>query len=297
MIKIVMQNLQAIASAEVEIEERSITEFVGNNSNGKSILAKVIQAITSGDIRRKEVRQALIKDGTSQAVFAIGTETQQMAVVLGEEIKDCSIVYIPQVGNPDKFLTRALSDKQACDTILHKFGFRVYAQGDICLQLSPTFGAIPFITTSGTVNGEIVTDIITDKVAQEFLDSFKSITFPTFRTKLNNARREKEQIENFMATVAHYDWQEYERLAQRMSYLLQVIDNYKFITVDDIDIPPLGFKLMPTPEVKDLLLPLRYVTAPVISNLDTELDELIAVYNGVCPTCGRRFFEHEVEHG
>ena len=294
MIKIVLQNLQAIANAEFELDDKSITEFVGNNSNGKSILAKVIQSITSGDITRKEIRQALIKDGCQQAVFAMAHGNQQIGVILQEELKNCSVLYIPNVNKPEKSIARALSDKQGVESILHKFGFRTYAQGDICLQLSPTFGAIPFITTSGAVNGEIVQDITSDKVAEEFIDSFKNITFPIFRSKLAAAKKERETLETLIASVGDYDWREYEELAGKMKVVMDAIENYKFIRVEDIAIPPLGFKLVKVPRIVDIPFPINIDKAPRLSQLDMELSNLIAVLNDTCPTCGRKFIEGEI---
>ena len=297
MIKIVLQNLQAIANAEFEIGDRSITEFVGNNSNGKSILAKVIQSITSGDIRRKEVRQALIKDGKQSALFAINNGNQQLGIILAEELKDSFILYIPNADDPERSIRRGLGDKGALETVLHKFGFRTYAQGDICLQLSPTFGAIPFITTSGAVNGEIVADITTDKVADEFLDSFKNITFPTFRSKIAAAKRERESLETMIASVNDYDWREFESLSERIGTILEAIKNYKFIRINDIPVPMIGFDLMDTPKLKEIPIIKTFDKAPRLGFLDSEITNLVAVLNDTCPTCGRKFIEREVLDG
>ena len=62
MIKIELQNIQAIGSAEINIAENTITVFSGDNSNGKSILSKVIEAVTSGDIKTKDIRHRDIID-------------------------------------------------------------------------------------------------------------------------------------------------------------------------------------------------------------------------------------------
>ena len=70
MIKIDIQNIQAITTAEIIIKENTITVFSGDNSNGKSILSKVIQAVTSGDIKNKDIRRSLIKDGAECGIIS-----------------------------------------------------------------------------------------------------------------------------------------------------------------------------------------------------------------------------------
>lgn len=291
MIRIELVNIQSIEEAVFEIEEKSITEFVGNNSNGKSILSKVIQAVTSGDIRHKEVRQALIKDGQPYGLFGITYKTQQIVFSFYEELKDCLVVYVPNTANPDKNIVRQLSDREGIESILHKFGFRTYAKGDICLQLSPTFGAIPFITTSGAVNGEIVQDITTDKVAQEFLDSFKDITFPIFRNKLSAAKKEKESLETVIAAAGSYDWRVFEDIAKESDKILNMLEGYKFIRINELPIPPLGFKIRATPHLRELPFPINIAKAPRVGFLESELNNLEAILNDKCPTCGRAFIQ------
>ena len=78
MFKIDMVNIQAIGEAHIELEENSIVEFVGDNSNGKSILSKVIEYLTKGDLIQKDVRQALIKDTEQQAVFIMTHNKEQL---------------------------------------------------------------------------------------------------------------------------------------------------------------------------------------------------------------------------
>lgn len=293
MIKIDLQNIQAIGTAEVVIEENTITVFSGDNSNGKSILSKVIQSVTSGDIKNKEIRRSLIKDGTDTGIISFTKGKQQLAYILKEEVSQSFVIYSDDVSDEKNRIVRNLNDKTGLEQLNKKFGFRTYADGDICLQLSPTFGAIPFVTTSGKVNADIVQDITVDKIAQSFLDSFKTITFPTFRQRLQNLNKEKEHLEQMLSVIEDYDWREYERIANDMQEVVNVLRNYRFVKVQDIPVPP-NVKLyyVEKRNVRDITKSTLYQPIPFVKDIPG-LDEITSMRKGVCPTCGRAMVEQE----
>ena len=285
MIKIEVYNLQAISEAVITISENSITEFSGDNSNGKSIISKCIQAITSGDIRSKTTRRTLIKDGCDKGVFSITHDKEQMIVLIAEEISNSAIIYVPNIDD-DKKITRPLSDKVALEKMTHKFGFRTYADGDICLQLSPTWGAIPFVTTNGKVNSEIIKDITIDKVAEDFLNGFKTITFPLFRSRIQEMEKEKEYIGNVLDSLEAYDWKAYDALRDKIIDVLDVIQGYTYFQLEPLDIP--NFDVQIIEEVKLESIVREELIQPVERLLPIgSMNDLITIMNGTCPTCGK----------
>lgn len=285
MIKFDLVNVQAIGEAHIEIEENSITEFVGDNSNGKSIITKMIEYLTKGDLIHKDVRQALINDKEQQAVFIITKGVEQLAVLLREELKDSFIMYMEDVNKEAKVL-RQLSDTDAVKLLIDKFGFRVYSKGDICLQLFPTFGTIPFVTTSGATNNEIVDDITTDKVADEFLKSFASITFPTFKERIGRLRREKEADEAILANMEQYDYKDYEAHYDELNKLYNIIKGYQFYQMRNIEIPRIRIYQIPAFHAEVLPVMRIYPLIPKMKNIKKEISDYNKILNGVCPTCG-----------
>ena len=289
MIRIDLQNMQAISDATIDIPENSITEFSGDNSNGKSIVSKIIQALTSGDIRNKAVRRSLIKDTTDSGYMSITWGKKQLVVVITEEQAQSYLIYLSDNENKDTLITRQISDKEGCAALINEFGFRTYANGDICLQLSPTWGPIPFVTTAGSVNYDIVNDITVDRIAQEFLDSFKTITYPTFRNRLQNIKAEQESVEAVLDAMEQYDWRTYKSLAEELNEYLKVINNYSFIIVDCISMPKY-VKLHDIVECKLHCIPKPklYEPLPLVSEIPS-FHDVCEIRKGICPTCGRRF--------
>ena len=292
MFKIEIVNIQDIVEAHIDLEEYSIVEFVGDNSNGKSILSKVIEYLTKGDLIQKDVRQALIKDTEQQAVFIMTHNKEQLGLLLKEELRESFIMYVEDVDKEDKIL-RQLSDTEAVKAILNKFGFRTYANGDICLQVFPTFGAIPFVTTSGTINNEIVDDITTDKIADEFLKSFKTITFPVFKERIDRLRREKESDEVILANMEQYDWKSYESAYAELKVLYDRIRGYQFYQMKMVEVPTVRIYQMPAINIKPLPAVRIYPLIPKFGYITETLENYVKVLNGVCPACGRPLVEHE----
>lgn len=291
MITVDMQNVQAIGVAHIELPENSIIEFSGDNSNGKSILSKVIQNITNGDIRHKDVRRTIIKDGTDCAIVSIIHNQEQLGIILREEVADSIVSYNPDLTKENAAVFRSLNDAEGVKHLIKKFGFRTYANGDICLQLSPTWGAIPFVTTSGAVNDEIVQDITVDKIAQNFLDSFQTITYPTFKQRLKNLKSEREHLSTVLGVIDNYDWRAYNEIATRLKSDYELIKNYTFITIENIPLAERPKYELPDIRIGKHIMPKLVTPIGYMNSLIGEVRKYQTIRQGVCPTCGRPFME------
>lgn len=293
MFKVVIQNIQAIKSAEMVFEDNTITEFVGDNSNGKSILAKVVQYLTSGDIMHKDVREALINDDSQNGIILMQHNKKQLALCISQETRDSYVIYCPDADKPTQVVKRYLNEK-GIDLILEKFGFRIYDKGGICLQIAPTFGGIPFITTSGASNYDIVEDIKRDKVAEEFLETFRTITFPLIKTQVKTLEMRVEEKRNALSLVDKYDWAAYGKLAKEMQRVYGAIKEYIPYTPEHITLAKCK-PIEPVPPYTPKHIPLSRL-APVkaeYGNIKQLLTELRKIKEGVCPTCGKPLIDRK----
>ena len=300
MLQIDLVNIQAIGEAHITVEDNSICEFTGDNSNGKSVVSKVIEKLVSGDLKERSVRDSLIKDNTEQGVVLFTYNNKQLGIMLQREIKDCFLMYMPDINDKEKQYVRAFTDTQGYNAIVRQFGFRAYAQGDICLQLSPTFGAIPFITTNGSVNAEIEKDITVDKVADEFLNSFKTITFPVFKETIKQKEAQRTNLRMLKDNLESYDWRAYDEFVQDMSKRYQAIRTYKYMELEPIKVPCLGLIQLSKTNIKPIPIfkftEMKPNLESISKSLMATLNNYVTTLNGVCPTCNRPFVEHTTEH-
>lgn len=285
------QNVQAIGDAHIQIEENSIVEFVGDNSNGKSVLSKMLDAITKGDLTDLETRNSLIKDYTEQAVFIMTYRTRQLGILLKRELKESYMVFTPNINDKDVAFVRNISDVEGCEQLVHKFGFRVYSKGDICLQIAPTFAPIPFISTSSRVNGEIVKDIKTDKVAQSFIDSFSGITYPAFKERVKNLKAQIQSMQTVLDNMELYDWRKYEEFVESLGKHYRRLEKLDYFELSEVPIPRFGnvppgdFQLVEIPIIR------IYDYGKLLTPIGKELDDYVSIMNGVCPTCKKRIID------
>lgn len=293
MFKIDLQNIQAIGNAHIVVENNTIVEFVGDNSNGKSVISKVIENLVSGDIAHEDVRRTLIKDNTEQGVVIFTYNEKQLGLILKPAVKESLIMYKPNIiDDPENAIFRAINDADGLSAIVREFGFRAYANGDICLQLHPTWGAIPFITTSGATNNSIVEDITRDKIADNFLSSFQTITFPVFKEKIARLQKEHDSAKAVLDNMESYDWRAYDAIYEELSEVYQQIKDYEYCYIDDIPVPDLSVVPVSNIQIPDIPIIQFYDLCSRIP-YPKSLDDYLKVLSGVCPTCGRPLFEHK----
>ena len=293
MFKIDLQNIQAIGNAHIVVENNTIVEFVGDNSNGKSVISKVIENLVSGDIAHEDVRRTLIKDNTEQGVVIFTYNEKQLGLILKPAVKESLIMYKPNIiDDPENAIFRAINDADGLNAIVREFGFRAYANGDICLQLHPTWGAIPFITTSGATNNSIVEDITRDKIADNFLSSFQTITFPVFKEKIARLQKEHDSAKAVLDNMESYDWRAYDAIYEELSEVYQQIKDYEYCYIDDIPVPDLSVVPVSSIQIPDIPIIQFYDLCSRIP-YPKSLDDYLKVLSGVCPTCGRPLFEHK----
>ena len=286
-----LENVQAIKHAVIKFGSNGITEFIGDNSNCKSALSRVIEYMTSGDLKDKETRESLINDNENEARILFAKDEEILALVLRRERSDSYVLYNPDardLKNPN-IVVRNIGDP-GHEELISKFGFRAYDKGNICLQVCPTFGAIPFITTKGRTNMEIVNDITSDKVAEEFLDNFEKITNNGFKGRLKTLNQQKASLETLIDTCVIYDYNKYKELSNAMGKVLMAVGQYYPIEFEEIPIPP-DVDIIDIPEIKFEPIPIFNV-APIKSlfeDLSKEITELNDALDSRCPTCGRLF--------
>lgn len=287
-----LTDLQSIQSVVIEFEDSDIVAFVGDNSNGKSILMKALETITSGDILVMEKREALIRDGCEAGSLLIRHNEKQLGVLIKKERKETCFIYMDNYNNRESAIVRFLGE-DGYDKLLYDFGFRVYDKGNICLQIYPTYGAIPFVSTSGKSNNEIIADITVDKVADEFIKSFSTITYPTLKTRIKSYKDQISKYEALLGGVKFYDYQAYGSLASRLRKIYNATDKYIFYRVKDLDIIPCTN--MPILNDCNVPNPVIIKTGPIkehVRDLSEYLNSYLKLQNGICPTCGKRIEEN-----
>lgn len=291
MLRIDICNVQAIESASIEFDGSSIVEFTGDNSNGKSILSKFIKVMTSGGLHSKEERISLVRDGCTECYCIFTHNLKQLGVFVGIESKTTKVAYIEDVTKSQSPIVRFLGEG-GTEELIHQFGFRSYSDGEICMQLSPTYGVIPFVTSSGTTNFNIVSDIVTDKVADEFIKTYESITYPLFKNRLKNLKSRKTALEDILSNMVDYDAADMKYFADKAIEIAKATNGYVPFRVKNLTPPPhVEFQPVGNYRLKNIPYFGESLVRPKLQSLAAIAEDLQVLRDNKCPTCGRLFIE------
>lgn len=289
--EIAIHNLQSIRDVSFSLPDTGIISFSGDNSNGKSILEKIISNVVSMDIADLVTRTTLISDEEDSGYIVMIHNNKSLSVLLHKERDKTIMQYMSDVNNPETKVTRSLREG-GFEEMLWEFGWRSYGDGSICLQIYPTFGTMPLINTSSTVNTEIVEDVVRDKMAEKFMENYSKVTYPLVQATVRNLKSRKNVLESQIAATKTYDYEAYEALGERAQRCLEFFDHFMELTLEEIELVP-DVELVDVPYLKLNEIPLVELAEPnmYLDDIETILVEYTEVLNGKCPTCGRGFVE------
>ena len=287
--KILLHNCQGVTDGSIELPANSLIEFTGDNSNGKSTVSRFLEHLAKCDLHLSEIREALIKDDKPSAQFAIINDSNaELIVLLYRETGKSYIAYLPNANDPNNGIARQISDRDACAKLIHKFGFRSYANGDICLNLAPTFGGIPLVTTSGKTNFEIVDDFTKDAVADEFLNAYKTYTRPVFARKAKSLKERRAELERLVETNLYPDWEFCKDFVSKNETLARALTNIVFMEQVDYTRPKAYHVVEMSPI--SYTRPCAFLYS-FCEEMRGDLREVIEYNNKRCPNCGRPYLE------
>ncbi len=284
-LKIILQNIQAFEKAEYEFMSGEVVAIHGGNSNGKSILFKVLNDIVTGELSSPAYRKADVRKGCEKGEVIIQGRTRTLHAEIFTGTGTQLTLYVKQNNGEYAHVTRSITDKLGWNKLIHQFGFRVY--DNICLQLYQTYSPIPLINTSQKINEAIIKDVTTDTIAETFIESVQKLFMPQMRTalaELENSEKAMTLLIDKMKPVQN--WREYQTAAEELNFMLQQIgtaDSYLTPVPDIPDIQIYDIK----PHLTEMpLIPDNIKFASDIS-YDVELDNYKTVLDGKCPTCGK----------
>lgn len=283
MIQIYVKNVQAIDEYTFKFPDHGIVQFRGNNSNGKSILGKIVSRAVLQMLAYDDKRLPLIQDHKESAILSISCNKRSLVVNIDKDINKTFYGLIRE--NGEKVIRHIREG--GISEILREFGFVVYGKNLVCLQICETFGLMPFINTPDTLNGEIVNSVTTDRPSEQFLENYQ-ITFKEAKSRLNVYKRDEDLCDNAISSRQLKDITGYAELIERAkavkekhSYLLHIPQ----ITVQPF--PKMEFSIKKVSALDIIEMPIQLHKVNSIYSLDKQIVDMEKIKRGKCPTCGQ----------
>lgn len=298
--KIIIKNMMAIKEATFDINEVGVHLFVGENSNGKSILGAVLSNIVLGRISNDDIRESIINDDAQSGSILLVRDNVALHVTVHRELSRTIYVYA-DCSPTGEILSKTVRSFREGGTkeLLSKFGFVFY--DDLCLQITETYGLLPFINTSLKLNGEMVKDHVTDTVAKRFIDNYKNITYGALTAKNRELRNEYKSLQQKLERIVVYDTDLYSEWLSKLRYYYDILADLVSFEYKPLElIPTVTFIDVEPFVVSDLsdLLSISGIETFYFKVNSNPLYEYVKVLHGVCPTCGKPLLERgvTVEH-
>ena len=281
------RNIQSHKDVYVELPETGLVVFTGDNSNGKSVIRRVLHDTISYAIRNVRVRKTLINKECNEGYIEV-TKYDGSVLFININI-EAALTWVRLTRQNGEEVTRYLSDKTIPE-LIREFGFHYDDNRGISLNICDSDESILFFRTSHATNYDIITSALTDSDAQ--------MRYEVLKEQYQQASNLKAQFQDAArvataarTTLAMYNVEEEQELMNKL---------YKCANIMEHTYVPKLRKVNPVPYVKFINLPevrLRKVYSPKFielpqvrlrdtTRLQTEIDSLL---KGECPTCHRPY--------
>lgn len=286
-----VRNIQAMGDVLVELPKTGLVVFVGENSNGKSIIRKALEDIIAYNIKSPRVRKSLINNKVSEGTIELTKwDGTSLFVNLNVEASLTWVCLRRSNGDEEK---RYLSDKTIPD-LVNEFGFHYNEKRGICLNICDSDDAILFFNTNYVTNGDVLNSALTDKGVVDRCETLKgvyreaSVMRQTFSDNLRMSTLQKESIVLHDVDV--------ERDLMVRSQMFANILSHVYIPdiVEPEPIPDVVYVPLPSIRISTYKVPLVIDLPKVnIKPIDNLFKDFMTVEKGVCPTCGKPFSSHQ----
>lgn len=285
------RGIQSHDDVLIELPETGLVVFSGDNSNGKSVIRKVLEDTIAYNINKAKVRKSLIsKDRSEGSLEIIKYDGSSLYVNINLE---ASQTWVRLTRANGESAVRYLADKNIPE-LVREFGFHYNDTRDISLNICDSDDSILFFRTSHATNGDILVSALTDTEAQMRYD----VLYEQYQEALSNRRQFLDNLQVAQAAkeaLVLYNIEEEQELHDICARAASLLS--KFYWPDMKEVPEMIF--LPTFNIRTLRLQ-GYVELPHIPVVRMNIRDisavsldLIQIEKGVCPTCRRPFSLHQ----
>lgn len=284
-------NIQSIQKATYEIEEKGVVQIIGDNSNGKSILIKAMSFVATTLIKDKEERETIINDDVDSGIIIMSRKDMTLKVYINRELSNCRYELVRANGT---VITRSVREG-GLEKLADEFGWATFKDG-VCLQIFETFGTMPFVNNRASGDYEIVDYIITDRVANNFIEAYKGTTNTEFSRYASDLKTKIAYADKVLSEISFYNIVAYENILYKLKAYQRNVSKLFILNTSKLPITR-AFKYVDVPMYSPRKLPVFRVlpSIPSLLQLTTYISNLVSTLNGVCPICNTKFKDME-EH-
>ncbi len=289
--RIRLVNIQCHKELDIELPSTGVIAFTGNNSNGKSVITKVIRCLLSNQFQsRPKVRASLIN---RNALYGEVTFVREDDVTMLLHLtRDAASTYIT-VSRPDEEpVTRYLADRCFQD-LCRDFGWHYSAERDVSLNIAELDDQLLFLSTSYGCNYDVLETALSDPVASSSLERVKAVIKEAAELR-DQAAAKINTCNTVIQSLQMFDLEKEQDRYNTFSKYYSVLSKVYIPVIPHIEpVPEVHVYSVHRPVLPNVLYPQFYDIQVKIPDILPLAEEIRMLRNRVCPVCKRRFIEHD----
>jgi hypothetical protein len=259
--RITSRNIQAHEEVIIDLPKTGLVRFRGENSEGKSVIVKALNAVISCTLNRKTVRNPLINYGVDEAQLIL--ERYDGITLLANIHRESSKTYYELSIPGEQPLRRYISDKNL-GVIIERFRFHYSEEREVSLNVYNTYDPLLFLTTSSRTNFDVLNSAISDPYVERSIEGIEvalkqlEITYQQVASAINHA-------EGRLTGIVVWNIDHEKARKERLQYLANNI------------------QLLETPDLPDIkpIPDLGSIEALDTTDLRASIDQMIVVDNHI----------------
>lgn len=289
--RITTRYLQSHREITIELPEKGLIGFYGDNSNGKSVIVKATDDIVKNNLTKPKCRLSLVNRDSGHDWGEIEYERYDGMIFLVHIHKEAAQTWFELQRPGELERNRAYLSSKLLPTYVQEFGFHYIEKREISLNICDSDDAVLFFKTSHKLNFDVLDSALNDTSAQRSLENIEQ----TIKDAQKSKQVFQHQIEVCDAAINGIKLWDIQEENNRRSRLIYLCENLEKVHIPHIpplpDLPSVTTIDIHIPEIPEMSLPKIVdinIDLPDIIGVGRELKEL---REGRCPTCGRLLLE------
>lgn len=284
--QIITRNMQNHKEVVIDLPETGLVVFTGDNSNGKSVIVKSLEALLTNKIAKPRKRSSLINRSASYGTITfVRSDGTVLEAHLQREAAG-TYVKLSEPGHED--VVRYIADRSYRE-LLYRFGWHFSEETGVSLNIAQEEDALLFYKTPHKQIRNIIDSATTDSDADIAATNLENFLSEVRKLKDEYNRQQKAYISTLQTLVI----EDVDPLLQKYEVLDKCRRNLAavyFPTIPDIKpVPKVHYVAPYIPELPKIKYP-RIVSALCsIPDITKIASELRILKEHKCPTCGRGF--------
>lgn len=284
--QIITRNLQSHKEVVIDLPPTGLVVFTGDNSNGKSVIVKTIEALLTNKIAKPRKRNSLVnRNATYGELICLRSDD---AILKAHIQREAAGTYVELTMPGQETVTRYLADRTYRELVL-QFGWNYSEEVGLSLNIAQEEDALLFYKNSHRQIRSILDTATSDTDADLVAENLEA-----FQTNVRKLRDNyTQQLNAYMQTLSTIKTEDTQPLYEKLAVMERCHRNLSvvyFPTIPEIKaVPKVNYVAPYMPRIPRIKYPKIVSISCDIPDITKVAKELQTLKEHKCPTCGRGF--------